>query len=78
MGAIADAMVAYVQPLLDKSDGSPDQVQKSFMIGQLCWNLALLPVSERDKSLDDMRAPFNMDDETFEEFRRGLILLQRA
>ena len=79
MGAIADAMVAYVQPLLDKSDGSPDQVQKSFMIGQLCWNLALLPVSERDKSLDDMRAPFNMDDETFEEFRRDIVwpMIQR-
>jgi SEC-C motif len=79
MGAIADAMVAYVQHLLDKSDGSPDQVQKAFALGQLCWNLALLPPFERDIALEDMRTPLNMDDEAFEEFRRDIVgpMIQR-
>jgi len=41
MGAIAEAMVAYAQPLLDQTDGSTDQMNKAFALGQLCWNLAL-------------------------------------
>ena len=33
MGAIADAIVAYTQPLLDQTDGSPEQVQKAMNFG---------------------------------------------
>jgi hypothetical protein len=40
MGAIADAMVRYAQPLVDTCDGSPEDLQKSYLLAQLCWNSA--------------------------------------
>ena len=43
MGALAEAFVAYAQPLLDQTDGSEEQLNKAFAISQLCYNLALLP-----------------------------------
>ncbi len=51
MGAIAEAIVAYAQPLLDETDGSVEQLNKAFSISQLCYNLALLPQDSRDESL---------------------------
>ena len=47
MGAIAEAFVAYAQPLIDQTDGSLEQMNKAFAISQLCYNLALLPDDER-------------------------------
>ena len=55
MGAIAEAFVAYAQPLLDQTDGSEEQLNKAFAISQLCYNLALLPDDERDTMLSEMR-----------------------
>jgi hypothetical protein len=74
MGAIADAVVAYIQPLLDSTDGSLDQVNRAASLGQLCWNLALLPAEACDESLAAMRAGLKMDDDEFEEFRRFVII----
>ena len=48
MGAIAEGIVAYAQPLLDQTDGSEEQLNKAFTISQLCYNLALLPEDSRD------------------------------
>ena len=74
MGSIAEAMVAYAQPLLDQTDGSTDQMNRAFALGQLCWNLALLPEEERDEILGKMRPTLKMDDDEFEAFRRSFIV----
>lgn len=34
MGAIRDAIGAYRQPLIDQTDGSPEDVQKALTLGQ--------------------------------------------
>ena len=73
MGAIAESMVAYMQPLLESTDGSPDQTNKALALGQLCWNLALLPEEERDEALDAMRPGLKMTQDEFEEFRDSVI-----
>lgn len=74
MGAIAEAMVAYAQPLLDETDGSLEQMNKAFAIAQLCWNLALCPKEEREDLLSKMRPTLKMDDDEFEQFRHRVIL----
>lgn len=74
MGAIADAIAAYTQPLLDSTDGSVDQVNRALALGQLCWNLALLPEEARDEFLATMRPSLKMDDDEFEAFRRSVVI----
>jgi preprotein translocase subunit SecA len=73
MGAIADAMFRYAQPLIDATDGSPEQVQKAFTLSQMCWNLAVTPETERDASLASMQPALRMDDEEFREFQRDIV-----
>jgi hypothetical protein len=73
MGAIADAIVAYTQPLIDQTDGSMEQMNKAMTIGQACWNLALLPEDQRDKVIGEMRSSLQMDEEEFNDFRRSII-----
>ena len=51
MGAIAEAFVAYAQPLLDQTDGSHEELNKAFAMSQLCYNLALLPEDRRDEAI---------------------------
>ena len=41
MGAIADAIAAYAQPLLDETDGSLEQMNKALAVTQLCWTSRL-------------------------------------
>src|SRR5262245_39678754 len=74
MGAIADAFVAYAQPLLDQTDGSQEQLNKALMIGQLCYNLALLPDDARDNMLDEVQTSLKMDDADLGEFRRSVLV----
>ena len=74
MGAIAEAFVAYAQPLLDQTDGSEGQLNKAFAISQLCYNLALMPEESRDRALSEMRPSLEMDDEEFDEFRRSIVV----
>ena len=74
MGAIAESMVAYAQPLLDATDGSRDQMSRAFSLAQLCWNLALLPEKEREESLAEMRSDLEMDNAGFEDFRQSFVL----
>jgi hypothetical protein len=74
MGAIAEAITAYAQPLLDQTDGSVDQLNNAFAIGQLCWNLALLPEEERDEALGRMRPTLKMEDNEFAAFRLSVIV----
>lgn len=74
MGVIAEAFVAYAQPLLDQTDGSEEQLNTAFTISQLCYNLALLPEDGRDRAMREMRTSLEMDDEQFDEFRRSVVL----
>ena len=74
MGAIADGFVAFAQPLLDKTDGSIEQMNKAFSIAQVCFNLALLPEDRRAKSLGEMQPGLGMDDEKLEEFRQSIVV----
>jgi hypothetical protein len=73
MGAIAQAVVAYAQPLIDQTDGSLEQMNKAMQISQICWNLALVPEDGRDQMLSEMRPSLNMDEDEFAEFRRSII-----
>ncbi len=74
MGALADALVAYAQPLLDQTDGSQEQMSKAFAISQLCYNLALVSEDQRDATLAEMRGTLAMSEKEFDEFRRSVVV----
>lgn len=74
MGAIADGIMAYTQPLLDQTDGSVEQLNKALAIGQVCFNLALLPEDERDRGLGELRSSLGMNDRDFDAFRSSVVL----
>jgi hypothetical protein len=74
MGAWAEAFVAYAQPLLDQTDGSEEQLNKAFAMGQLCYNLALMPDDEREKMLREMRQDLGMEEAEFADFRRSIVV----
>lgn len=74
MGAIAEAMVSYAQPLFDGTDGSPDTMNRAMAIAQACWNLALLPEGRREAAIDELQPTLDMTDEDFAEFRQQIIL----
>ncbi len=74
MGAIAEAIVAYAQPLLDLSDGDVDDVNKAFAFAQVFWNLALLPEEDRDAAIDEMKSTVDMTDNEFAEFKQRIVL----
>lgn len=73
MGAIANAITAYTQPLIDATDGSMEQMERALLIGQLCWNLALLPEDKRATSLGDLRLKLSIDEDEFDSFRRSVV-----
>jgi hypothetical protein len=73
MGAMAEAIVAYAQPLLDQTDGSLEQMNKAFALAQICYNLALVPKDIRDGEISRIRQDMEMNDEEFEGFRRGIV-----
>ena len=71
--------MAFVQPLIDGTDGSEEQLNNAFALGQLCYNLALLPSDTRDATLSEMRPKLAMDAKEFDEFRRSIVdpMIQR-
>jgi hypothetical protein len=73
MGAIAEAIVAYAQTLIDETDGSEEQLNKALSISQLCWNLALMPEDAREETISEMQPSLKMDDDEFDDFRCSLI-----
>lgn len=73
MGVIAESMVAYSQPLLDQTDGSSEQMQKATSIAFMCWTLALLPETEQEKMLAEMRPALGMNDAVFADFQESVI-----
>ena len=74
MGAIAEAIAAYAQPLLEETDGSIDDMNRALTLAQLCWNLALMPEDQREAAIDEMKPALKMTDEEFADFRQNLIL----
>lgn len=73
MGAIADAIFEYAQPLIDQTDGSLEQLNKSLSLSQSCWNMAILPEEERREVLDNMRPSGELTETDFDLFERGLL-----
>ncbi len=73
MGAIAEAIVAYAQPLIDQTDGSVEEIEKAFALSTLCYNLALLPDDMQEQQIRDLQPSVDMDDEEFAEFRSSVI-----
>jgi hypothetical protein len=73
MGAIADAVWAYAQPLLDGTDGSVEDMNRALSISQLCWNIAMLPEEKRDESFRKMRPIVESYGLDFEEFRTSVL-----
>jgi uncharacterized protein YecA (UPF0149 family) len=74
MGIMAESMITYVQPLLDETDGSQEQMQNALSIAQMCWNLALLPEKEQRDSLAKMQAVLKMDADEFADFCESIIM----
>jgi SEC-C motif len=73
MGAMANALVAYAQPLLNQTDGSEEDLNKAFAISTICYNLALLPEDARERTLSEMRPKLTMDEAEFDDFRRSVV-----
>ncbi len=73
MGTMAESMNAYAQPLLDETDGSPEQMEKAISIAMMCWNIALLPETEQEEMLAEMRTTLKMDNAEFADFRDSVI-----
>ena len=73
MGVLAESMTSYAQPLLDETDGSPEQMQKALSIAMMCWNLALLSGTEQEDMLAEMQTTLEMDEAEFAGFRDSVI-----
>jgi len=74
MGAFADAMSRFAQPLIDASDGSPEDLERALKLSQLCWNLAILPQTSRDGFLSKTQQALGMDDDEFQDLKNGVVL----
>ncbi len=73
MSNLAESMALYVQPLLDDTDGSHEQMQKVYSIAQMCWNLSLLPENKQRASLAQMQPELEMNDAEFSHFCDSII-----
>ncbi|WP_295393081.1 SEC-C metal-binding domain-containing protein [uncultured Thiodictyon sp.] len=73
MGAFGKAFATFAQPLIDGTDGSPEQLQQAMTLSQLCWNLALVPQEKRDEFLAGVQPELKMDDEEFADFKRTIV-----
>jgi uncharacterized protein YecA (UPF0149 family) len=73
MGAIADAIVTYAQPLLDRTDGTVEQINKAMSLAQICWNLAIIPEEMFEETLASLRSSLSMSEGEFTAFRHDVI-----
>lgn len=79
MGALTDAMVAYARPFLEGSEGSPREMEKALMLGQICWNLSLMPEEGFAACLAELQQTLHMSTDEFAAFRRSVLepMIQR-
>lgn len=73
MGAFGEAFAAFAQPLINETDGSPEEVQKAFVLSQWCYNTALLPADEREHMYAKLQSSLEMNDDDFEELRHSVL-----
>ena len=73
MGAIADAIVAYAQPLIDATDGSMKQLNMALTLGQACWNLSVLPKDQRQAAMISLAEALSLDDAEFHDLQRSTL-----
>ena len=71
----AQQMVEFVRPLVDESDGSEEQLSNALNMGVLCWNIAVLPRTSRDRALRDAIDEFGATEKEREAFREVAELL---
>lgn len=70
MGGIAKALASYAAPLLEATDGSPEQVHEAFALTELCWNLAMEPDDgEREAELARAMSKLGISEEMSPAFR---------
>jgi hypothetical protein len=74
MGAMADAIKEYAQPLIDTTDGSLEQLNAALTLSQICWNLSISPAEHRERLLAETRTALGMDDDAFQEFLRSIAI----
>ena len=73
MGAIADAIMTYAQPLLDQTNGTAEQLNKALSLAQICWNLAIVPEEMFEATLAPLRSSLSMNEGEFTAFRHDII-----
>ncbi len=73
MGAIAEAIVTYAQPLFDRTDGTPEQLNKAMALAQMCWNLAIGPEEMFEETLASLQSSLKMNESEFAAFRHDII-----
>jgi uncharacterized protein YecA (UPF0149 family) len=74
MGAMAEAIVQYAQPLIDAADGGEEQMNRALTLATVCWNLALVPQDKQGEMIDEMQSKLGMSDADFAQFRQQIIL----
>ena len=73
MGVIAESIAEYARPLLEDTDGSNEQINQALQLGQICWNLAILPEEQRNVGIDKMESILGMTAGEFAAFRETVI-----
>ena len=73
MGVIAEGFAAYAQPLIDETDGSPEEVERALLISELCSMLAQFPENDRETKVRKVQRSLKIDDDQFEVFRSSVI-----
>ncbi len=73
MGAIAESMLAYADPLLRQTDGSPERMNKALQLAMICWNLSLISDADRDRMLAELQGKLRMDDKKFRVFLCDIV-----
>jgi uncharacterized protein YecA (UPF0149 family) len=74
MGAIGEALLEYMRPLTDATDGSPEELEKALALGQLCFNLGQMDQDSRSDHLEKLRESMGLSVEEYAEFFVNLIL----
>lgn len=74
MGAIAEGIVAFAQPLIDATDGSIEQMNRALRISQVCWNMAILPEKERQSFLNSLADSTEVDQAELETLQHSVLL----
>jgi hypothetical protein len=75
----AQQMVDYAQPLLDSTDGSPEETQRMLNLAMTFWNAALMDADARDATLGELAHKYEGDlREEFWNTARMMIERHRA